>query len=497
MTLIQVWKCFIIGGILSIIFLASCQQDRVFEGGGPIPLEFSLDTLRFDTVFTEVGSVTRSFKIYNQLEEAVIIDKISLNDEASFFRMNVDGIAGDEVENTRIEALDSIWVFIEATIDPNQPLSVSPFVVEDVVNIQASESDYTIHLEAWGQNANYIPSRFSDSEINSLSCDGGIITWNDPRPYVIYGVLGLDNCRLVIAPGTDIYVHGGVGINEDIGVFNDGILVILPNSSIEVQGTADNPVRIRSDRLETEFREVAGQWAGILIQEGSRNNIFNHTLIQHSIVGISVDSAASLVMNSCEIGFTSGSGLSAQHANVTATNCLFYQNLTNGITLGYGGEYTFNHCTSANYENQGAALSATNIRCTDPLCQEEILFNPLSLTMNNCILTGNDDDEISFFDLTEGNDLNAFRYEMNNCFLNVNEILQVGQFPNFFDNCINCLSVTRQDSLFLDLEMQDYHLDTLSAAIDQGLFLPFVSDDLDGNPREANLVDVGCYEFQK
>ena len=492
----QYWKLPIYLGFIAVFLLSACQEDRIFEGD-TVPLEFSLDTLRFDTVFTEIGTVTRFFKVFNQLDEAVIVDKIGLIDEESPFRLNVDGIAGDVVENTRIEALDSIWVFVEATIDPNQPLSSSPFVIEDLIEIQASQSNYTVNLEAWGQNANYVPSRFANGQINSFSCDGGTILWDDPKPYVIYGVLGLDGCRLVVAEGTDIFVHGGIGINEDIGVFNDGILVVLPNSSIQIQGTAENPVRIRSDRLEVEFQDVPGQWAGIIIQAGSRNNIFNHTTIQHSIVGISIDSAATLALNNCQIGYTSGSGLSAQHAQVDATNCLFFQNLTSGISLGYGGNYTFNHCTSANYDNQGTALSANNIRCTDPLCQEEIFLNPLNLTMTNCILTGNDQDEISFFDLTNGEDPNAFTFNMRNCFINVDEILETDQFPNFFDNCTDCASLTRQDTLFADLIMQDFHLDSLSQAIDQGLYLPFVDTDLDGNPREPNLVDVGCYEFQK
>lgn len=492
----QYWKYLVYLAISSILLLGSCQNDRVFEGD-MVPLEFSLDTLRFDTVFTEIGTVTRFFKVFNPLDEAVILDRVALADETSFFRINVDGVSADVVENTRIEALDSIWVFVEATIDPNQPLSFSPFVIEDLIEIQAGQSDYAINLEAWGQNANYVPNRFANGQINSFSCNGGTIVWDDPKPYVIYGVLGLDGCRLVIAEGTEVYVHGGIGINEEIGVFNDGIIVVLPNSSIQIQGTAENPVRIQTDRLEEEFQEIPGQWAGILIQAGSRNNLFNHTIIQHSIVGISIDSAASLILNSCQISYTSGSGLSASHAQVDATNCLFFQNLINGISLNYGGSYTFNHCTSANYDNQGVALSANNIRCTDPLCQGEVFFNPLNLNMTNCIVTGNDEDEISFFDLMDREDPNAFRFNLRNCFINLDEILDANQYPDFFDNCTECQTLAKQDTLFTDLLMQDFHLDTLSQAIDQGLYLPFVDDDIEGNPRESNLVDVGCYEFQK
>ena len=41
-------------------------------------LEFSLDTLRFDTVFTERGSATRILKVYNPNDESVRISRIAL-----------------------------------------------------------------------------------------------------------------------------------------------------------------------------------------------------------------------------------------------------------------------------------------------------------------------------------------------------------------------------------------------------------------------------------
>ena len=41
-------------------------------------LSFSTDTLKFDTVFTSLGSVTRSFKIYNTNNKRVKINQIKL-----------------------------------------------------------------------------------------------------------------------------------------------------------------------------------------------------------------------------------------------------------------------------------------------------------------------------------------------------------------------------------------------------------------------------------
>jgi len=476
---------------------SACQRDEIFEGA-EIPLELSLDTLRFDTVFTELGTITRFFKLYNTLDKAVIVDAIELSSSNTPFRINVDGIPGNPVSNTRIEANDSIYIFVEATIDPDLPLSISPFVIEEQINIRAGNSSYLVQVEAWGQNANYVPNKFAGSQINSLDCNGTTLVWDDEKPYVIYGVLALENCSLVISAGTEIYVHGGVAINEDTGIYSDGILAILDSSNIDVQGTAERPIIFSSDRLEPAFDRVQGQWAGILIQPGSRNNKFSHTIVRHSIVGVSVDSAAQATLLSCQFAYTSGSGLVASHAEVYAENCLFYQNEASGISLGYGGNYEFNHCTISNYENQGSALSASNFRCDDPLCQGDIFPNALNMSFTNCIFSGNDKDEISLSDIFRGDEPLFFNYSFENCIVTVEELLEEGSYPNFLDDCIACATITKQDTLFEDLSEDLYQLDSLSLiAIDQGKYIPGIDVDIIDNPRDASAVDVGCYEYRK
>ncbi|MBT8229734.1 MAG: right-handed parallel beta-helix repeat-containing protein [Bacteroidia bacterium] len=489
---------FIVFAVFYISFtitLSSCHND-IISDAPEIPLSFSLDTLRFDTVFTEAGSATRSFKIYNELEEAVILNEIMLESNQGFFRLNIDGIPSNAQNDVRIEGKDSIYVFAEVTIDPDLPLSISPFIIEDKVLIKANNSSYKVNLEAWGQNANYFPGRDAAGRVNYVSCDLQEWRWDDPRPYVIYGALIVDSCRLVIPEGQSVYVHGGIAINE-LGIYNDGLILFLQNASLQTEGTAENPVIFRSDRLEEEFQETPGQWAGIILNAGSDNNMLKHTKIMHSIVGISVDSTSSLRMEQCEIAYTSGNGIAASHASVYAQNCLFYSNLSSAASLNFGGSYIFNYCTFVNTDNQDNAISMNNLKCTDPLCQGEILVNPLYAEFNNCIIAGNDDDEIGLLDATDDSNPAFFSYNFNNCIVAVNELLDPDAFPNFFDNCNDCINYDTPDSLFIDLDFYDLHLDTMSIAIDKAMpIIPIISD-LEGNPRESNLPDIGCYEFQK
>jgi len=167
-------KSFLIISATAILLLSffACDKNEDYITDSDAKLAFSLDTLRFDTVFTELGSSTRSFKIYNRHDRPILISEARIVGATGVnFRMNVDGVPGDELQDIEIGANDSVYVFVEVTIDPNQPLSVSPFVLEDKIEFETNGNLQQVHLEAWGQNANYFPSRFNKGVPVLLSCD--------------------------------------------------------------------------------------------------------------------------------------------------------------------------------------------------------------------------------------------------------------------------------------------------------------------------------------
>jgi hypothetical protein len=169
---------------LSIALLLSFCQKEKFTTDPADKLEFSTDTLRFDTVFTQVGSATRFFKIYNRHKESIQIGKIYLENGAnSRFNLNIDGISGDAQENLEIAPNDSMYVFAEVTINPND--QNSPFVVTENVVFETNGNVQTVVLEAFGQNANYLPSPFGAGGVVGYGCNGGEWVWDDPKPSVI------------------------------------------------------------------------------------------------------------------------------------------------------------------------------------------------------------------------------------------------------------------------------------------------------------------------
>ena len=63
---------------LLALLIVSCRPDDNFITDPAAMLEFSKDTLTFDTVFTELGSATRILKVFNPHPQPVKINRISL-----------------------------------------------------------------------------------------------------------------------------------------------------------------------------------------------------------------------------------------------------------------------------------------------------------------------------------------------------------------------------------------------------------------------------------
>ncbi len=485
-----------------LVVLFSCNKEESFTTSSSDSLTFSLDTLRFDTVFSELGSDTRFFRVFNKADQSIRISKISLKGNAqSKFNLNVDGLPGDTHEDIVIYPNDSIYVFAEVTINPDDPLSTSPYFVYDEVVFETNGNTQSVMLEAWGQNANYIPSRYHKDSVAVFTCNGEV-TWDDPKPYVVYGIVAFLDCQLNIPAGTQIHVHGGLsrGIDPTDGstlIYNSGRLFFGENANINVKGTLEDPVVFQGDRLEEGFEDADGQWTGIILSAGSKDNVMENAIVKNALFGIFVDSTAELTLKDVQVINTSGPGIFAKHAKVNAQNCLFYNNGTHAVQLTFGGDYNFDYCTLANYGTDASALSMSNGICYDALCEVSAAYR-LNARVRNSIIYGSLRDEIAIIDFTgaQGADRLALNYNFENCLIRADEIndLEMG-IPTFFDYC-DCFNANPSDAIFVSINEDDYHLDTLSVAEQKAMPINGITLDLDGNDRDAVTPDLGCYEYQ-
>lgn len=473
--------------LVLVLMITGCRRDDFYEGND-IVLTFSTDTLRFDTVFTRIGSATRIVKIFNPVSEPVKVNLSMDENTQRFFRFNAEGVKGPEATNIEINGRDSVYIFVEVTIDPDQPLSASPFITEGQIRVNVNGNEQIIYLEAFGQNANYVPG-IRKGAVSLLSCNLGEVTWSDPKPYVIYGILYIDSCRLNLPPGTRVYVHGGI-VRDTTSIYNDGLIVCLENGRIVSKGTVDQPVIIQGDRLEPAFAEVKNQWVGVLFAPKSKGNQLEHTTIKNSIIGVQVDSLAQLQMKSCRIYNTGNAGIIGRHGFIAADNCLVYNNDGQAVLLRHGGSYQFQYCTLASYSGRSEAVSMNNYYCYEFPCQFAYV-NPLDALFVNCIIAGGGNDEIG---IDYAGDRSTLFYKFENCLVKVDRLLDDNNHPDFFNYCMDCYDHTVGEKLFLDQNKNDFRLDTMSVALGKARPI-FVMEDIDGKPRKTTNPDPGCFEF--
>ena len=104
--------------ILCCLFFFSCNKEE-YNLNPDSRLEFATDTVTFDTVFTTLGTTTKWFTVKNSENQAVRISDVFLaGGNNSPFRLNINGVVANEGSDLDIQAGDSIFIFVEVTIDP-------------------------------------------------------------------------------------------------------------------------------------------------------------------------------------------------------------------------------------------------------------------------------------------------------------------------------------------------------------------------------------------
>ncbi len=230
--------------LIILLFTVSCRKDQLLTDNSA-KLEISEDSILYDTVFTSIGSTTRAFKIYNRHEQPIKISKAWIESGAgSKFRMNIDGIPGYIINDIEIPAEDSIWAFVEVTVDPNS--QNTPLVITDRILFETNGNQQQVVLEAWGQDAHYYNGQVLCNQV-----------WNNDKPYLIYNSIFVDSlCSLTINAGCRVHFHKGSAL--------------LVQGTLLVNGTRSNPAIFQGDRLEPFYAEVADQWYGIWMLNGSK-----------------------------------------------------------------------------------------------------------------------------------------------------------------------------------------------------------------------------------
>tara|TARA_Y100001933_G_scaffold122870_1_gene122653 strand:- start:805 stop:2208 length:1404 start_codon:yes stop_codon:yes gene_type:complete len=448
----------------------SCKKKKVLSNS-IYNINISEDTILFDTIFTTIGSTTKYFKCYNPHNGKINISNITLEKGTdSPYRINVDGESGVNFSNIEILSGDSIFIFVEVTIDPDLDNSL---VVEDKIKFVTNGNETQVVLNAWGQDA-----YFYVNEVVS-----GV--WSNDKPHVIYGLAavgypGIDsNLSLTIEPGTMIHGHA----NATLYVYK---------SSLIVNGEVNNPVTFQQDRMEDYLLypadSVAGQWRGIYFSAPKNSNI-THAEIKNAVIGIQIDTLSdneNVILDKVRINNSLYANLLTQGANVTASNCLFGNSNNYSAFISIGGNISFEHCTFANYWYGSRNTPAFVLKDYYESVNNQVILRPFeSAVFNNCIMHGSTDTEFICDTLGATFGLSG-NTSFNYCAIKSEYALSD---INLFNNCYLNLEPD-----FVSTSSWNYDLGPQSNVVDLG-GSSSISQDILERPRLAPN-DLGCYEKQ-
>ncbi len=368
-------------------------------------LTFSTDTIAFDTVFTDIGTATRSFRIYNPNKKSLNITSIKLADaEHSGFLINVDGMSGSEFNDVEIRGKDSLFVFVEANINPTD--RDNPIFIVDSIVFLTNGVKQDVKLTAYGQDV--IIKRGE-----TLTAD---TRFTANRPYLVYDSLVVaQGATLTLDPGTRLHFHNKA--------------TLLVQGKLLAEGERDNLIHLRGDRLDRLFADLpydnlGGQWGGIHFYAESTGNRIVHAHVRGMSSGIVIDSCSTeeprLEILNSRIRNSSGNLITSSYSRLICQNSEL-SDAAGAILALTGGIAQFTHCTIVNYyfydiitspiinlnycavadsipdgEPLLRAQFNNSIICGTPSELSKIEFKGSHVFFRNCMLRSNGSDDENF-----------------------------------------------------------------------------------------------------
>jgi hypothetical protein len=456
--------------LLIFVVFWGCRKEDEFTSDKGAKLSFSSDTVFFDTVFSQVSphrplSVTKQLWVINPNDKGVKVNIRIAGNQYGLYKINVDGQPAVAVTEKEIRGKDSIVIFVQVYL--NQVNSNTPFVVSDQLLFETNGNTQDVDLVAFAQDAIYL-----NNEV--VNCASGNLHWTADKPYLIYdSILIPQGCTLTIDPGTKVYSHNKSSI--------------LVAGSINVNGTAQNPVVFQGDRIDPDYDDIPGQWAGIHLLATSSNNVINDARIKNGLIGIRVDSLSNnqnpkLVLKNTRIENMLVVGLLAFTGDITAINNQIAECAQFNFYGVYGGNYRFYHNSfvsyGINFNRQNAQFLLDNSPLTDEHDAVVAKF-PLDAILIDNIIYGSQDEELILNNNTAGS---SFNLTMQNNLLKT-EITTLNTNGN----------ILNKDPLFVNNAEGNYHLQETSPAKQKGIFVNVLAD-YEDKPRSTTTPSIGAYE---
>ncbi len=369
--------------LVALTIAATGCIDDSFSQSPNDRLEFSLDTIKFDTIFTDLTTPVVRLTVYNRGKKQVSISDIHVNGEsdAEFF-LNVDGLQGTEFHDVAIRGNDSIFIHVQARIEEQG--DDAPLFYRDRIYFTTNTNQQQVVLDAWGQDV----IRLTKPTIE------GDVTFTAARPYVIFDTLTVaEGATLTLQPGARLYFH-------DKGA-------MLVEGTLKAIGTPEKNIDLRGDRTDhvvgnIAFDIMSNQWGGVNFKPSSFGNEMQYVYMRSSATGVTIDSCSSeqlkLHIFNSVLHNSAGSVLHSRHAWVEAEGTEFSE-ASDAVVKLIGGKVKMVNCTFGNYY-LFSAISEPIVTLGYAL-PDQVTGSapPMVATFDNCIIYGLADD-INIGDLT-------------------------------------------------------------------------------------------------
>ncbi|BDB52985.1 right-handed parallel beta-helix repeat-containing protein [Flavobacterium ammonificans] len=493
----QLNRLFFLIGILVTVCACRSDFETVASKGD---LVFSQDTIYLDTVFSTIGSSTFQLKVYNKSNEDISIPSIQLGKGLnSKYRMTVDGISGNQgklFQNVTLLAKDSLYIFIETTVNAADANSTD-FLYTDQIEFDSGVNLQKVALVTLVKDAIFLfPKRLPNGSKETISVgnktvegfylDDSQLRFTNQKAYVVYGYAGVPSGKTAIFDaGARVYFHANSG------------LIVGNNASLQINGSKsstsqlENEVVFQGDRLQSDYDNVPGQWETVWINEGAINNNINHLTIKNASIGLLIqnNNGSNTSIKNSQIYNSTHYGVLAQNAKITAENLVINNAGQAALACIYGGNYTFTHCTFNNNWNNPNQMAVTLSNFKLGSVPET---NALSkATFNNCIIYGAYSNELELNKKTG----TAFEYQFNNCLIKfdsksaaANPLYQFTTDATHYNAII-----LNQDPKFQSITKNKLNIDGSSSAVAKGNATYLIPLDIKGNTRTLP-PDLGAYQ---
>lgn len=426
-----------------LLWCGSCRKDFEYAASNG-KLSFSRDTVFLDTVFNNIGSSTYALTVYNNGRDDISIPSVRLQrGTSSFYRLNVDGEAGQRFQNVPIRARDSLFIFIETTVSLGENPENS-LLYTDALVFDSGDLEQQVQLVTLVKDAVFLYPRrnpdgseesvllAADQEGNATRVPGFLLAddelrFTNEKPYVIYGYAAVGATKkLIIDAGARIHFHTDSGL-----LVQDGGSIAINGKLSEDQELLEGEVIFEGDRLEPAFAEISGQWGIFWLARGSVNNTIEYLTVKNGTVGLFVEGDGDLQSPTVQLSNTrlfnnANHNLWASNAHIVGSNLVLGGAGASSLYLSHGGNYSFTHATVANFWNRGfRGGTALEISNAGPLGGSGGLGGDLErASFRNCIIDGNSPFELL---LTQNGD-RSFRYDFSHCLIKFND------FSNQFED---------------------------------------------------------------